>query len=167
VHSRGVRGFFAPDLQWCTLHSTRRPTKYQARQPCGQNLNLLLSLTHTCCSASVFPPSHNHLIADPLHTRTHARTGLPLPRQWFLSAMPSPSIPLDQRPWRLQHQLDEEDFKVRCTAGGLWLCACTHVRTRVMGGWPLSLSQRVIECGCLVSARQGTVGHLPRTQVQQ
>ena len=38
--------------------------------------------------------------------------GLPMPKQVFLSAMASPDIPVRERPWRVNANLDEEDFKV-------------------------------------------------------
>ncbi len=40
------------------------------------------------------------------------QAGLPLPMAAFLSAMPSPDTPLDQRPWRQQRTLDEQQFEV-------------------------------------------------------
>ncbi|KAF5835551.1 Alpha/Beta hydrolase protein [Dunaliella salina] len=40
--------------------------------------------------------------------------GLPLPLSWFLGAMPCPSIPFEARPWRLQHLLNDEQFKIEC-----------------------------------------------------
>eukprot|EP00983_Pelagomonas_calceolata_P032672 1024348-Pelagomonas_calceolata.AAC.2 len=43
---------------------------------------------------------------------------LPLPLSWFLGAMPCPSIPFEARPWRLQHLLNDEQFKVQL---GLWV----------------------------------------------
>ncbi len=38
---------------------------------------------------------------------------LPMPRKAFLSAMASPDIAIDARPWRQQRTLAGEDFKVR------------------------------------------------------
>jgi len=38
--------------------------------------------------------------------------GLRMPSRVFLSAMANPTIPLDSRPWRQQHLLSEEQFKV-------------------------------------------------------
>jgi len=38
-----------------------------------------------------------------------------MPRVAFLSGMPSPDIEFKRRPWRQQHLLDEENFKVRIT----------------------------------------------------
>lgn len=40
--------------------------------------------------------------------------GLPLPLKIFISAMPSPDIPSDQRPWRQQRTLDEKEFIEEC-----------------------------------------------------
>jgi medium-chain acyl-[acyl-carrier-protein] hydrolase len=40
------------------------------------------------------------------------QAGLPLPSAAWLSAMPSPDIPLGQRPWRQQRSLGEQQFKV-------------------------------------------------------
>jgi medium-chain acyl-[acyl-carrier-protein] hydrolase len=40
--------------------------------------------------------------------------GVPLPILAFLSAMPSPDIPFEQRPWRQQRLLNEEEFKEEC-----------------------------------------------------
>ena len=38
--------------------------------------------------------------------------GLPMPAAAFLSAFPAPDIPMEQRPWRQQRSLSEEQFKV-------------------------------------------------------
>jgi hypothetical protein len=38
--------------------------------------------------------------------------GLPAPTHAFFSAMPGPLTPQQQRPWRQQRHLDEEQFKV-------------------------------------------------------
>ena len=38
--------------------------------------------------------------------------GLPMPKHLFLSAMASPDIPEEMRPWRRNSSLDEEAFKV-------------------------------------------------------
>lgn len=44
----------------------------------------------------------------------HARAnGLPMPVKAFLSAMPHPDIPFEQRPWKQQASLDEAQFQVR------------------------------------------------------
>jgi hypothetical protein len=43
--------------------------------------------------------------------RLCAERGLPPPRRAFLSAMASPDIPVDRRPWRQQRTLDEPEFK--------------------------------------------------------
>ena len=40
--------------------------------------------------------------------------GVPLPTRAFISAMPSPDIPMKERPWRQQRGLDEEAFKEEC-----------------------------------------------------
>ena len=40
--------------------------------------------------------------------------GLPAPRHASLSALCAPDLPFDQRPWRQQRLLDEEDFKEEC-----------------------------------------------------
>ncbi len=40
--------------------------------------------------------------------------GVPLPELAFLSAMPSPDIAMDARPWRQQRGLDEAQFKEEC-----------------------------------------------------
>ncbi len=40
--------------------------------------------------------------------------GVPLPERAFLSAMPSPDIAMDARPWRQQKGLDEAEFKEEC-----------------------------------------------------
>ena len=40
--------------------------------------------------------------------------GVPLPQRAFLSAMPSPDIAMDARPWRQQKGLDEAQFKEEC-----------------------------------------------------
>ena len=39
--------------------------------------------------------------------------GLPMPRKAFLSAMASPDIAVEARPWRQQRTLTEENFIVR------------------------------------------------------
>lgn len=66
--------------------------------------------------------THNHLqvIAHSMGAwaayefLTHARAnGMPLPVKAFLSAMPQPDIPLEQRPWKQQASLDEAQFQVR------------------------------------------------------
>lgn len=47
----------------------------------------------------------------------HARAnGLAMPVKAFLSAMPHPDIPVEQRPWRQQARLDEAQFQVRTAA---------------------------------------------------
>lgn len=44
----------------------------------------------------------------------HARaSGLPMPLKVFLSAMPHPALPLNQRPWKQQSSLDEAEFQVK------------------------------------------------------
>ena len=44
----------------------------------------------------------------------HARaSGVSMPSKAFLSAMPQPDIPLEQRPWKPQASLDEAQFQVR------------------------------------------------------
>lgn len=48
------------------------------------------------------PPTHDY------------PAGLPPPARWFLSAMPPPDIPHEQRPWRVSAHLDEEAFKDEC-----------------------------------------------------
>lgn len=40
--------------------------------------------------------------------------GVPLPERAFVSAMPSPDIPMGSRPWRQQKGLNEEEFKDEC-----------------------------------------------------
>ena len=40
--------------------------------------------------------------------------GIPPPRAVFLSAMPAPTIPFPDRPWRQQRTLNEDDFKEEC-----------------------------------------------------
>lgn len=40
--------------------------------------------------------------------------GVPMPKKAFISAMPSPDIPFEERPWRQQKNLNEEDFKDEC-----------------------------------------------------
>lgn len=42
--------------------------------------------------------------------------GLPMPAAWFISAMPAPDIPEEERPWNQQCHLDEESFMVSCGA---------------------------------------------------
>ncbi|KAL3140709.1 hypothetical protein ABBQ32_005265 [Trebouxia sp. C0010 RCD-2024] len=45
----------------------------------------------------------------------HARAnGLAMPVKAFLSAMPHPDIPVEQRPWRQQARLDEAQFQAEC-----------------------------------------------------
>ena len=39
--------------------------------------------------------------------------GLPMPVHVFLSAMASPDIPVEKRPWRQQKTLAEDEFKAR------------------------------------------------------
>jgi hypothetical protein len=41
-----------------------------------------------------------------------ASAGVSMPSAWFLSAMPSPDIPDNKRPWRRQALLNESEFKV-------------------------------------------------------
>lgn len=75
-----------------------------------------------CCKGSV----HLQVIAHSMGTWAayefllHARAnGLPMPVKAFLSAMPAPDIPLEQRPWRQQAGLDAAQFQVTtlpCTA---------------------------------------------------
>lgn len=43
--------------------------------------------------------------------------GLPMPAAWFISAMPAPDIPEEERPWNQQCHLDEESFMVSGGAG--------------------------------------------------
>ena len=45
-----------------------------------------------------------------IHVRAN---GLPMPVKAFLSAMPHPDIPFEQRPWKQQASLDEAQFQVR------------------------------------------------------
>lgn len=40
--------------------------------------------------------------------------GVPLPKLAFLSGMASPDIPFEERPWRQQKNLNEEEFKDEC-----------------------------------------------------
>jgi surfactin synthase thioesterase subunit len=40
--------------------------------------------------------------------------GIPPPLRVFISAMPSPNIPFNQRPWRQQRTLEEADFIEEC-----------------------------------------------------
>lgn len=40
--------------------------------------------------------------------------GIPAPRAIFLSAMPAPTIPFPDRPWRQQRTLNDEQFKDEC-----------------------------------------------------
>ncbi|KAL3147970.1 hypothetical protein ABBQ38_014265 [Trebouxia sp. C0009 RCD-2024] len=45
----------------------------------------------------------------------HARAnGLPMPVKAFLSAMPHPDMPFEQRPWRQQARLDQAQFQEEC-----------------------------------------------------
>ncbi len=44
--------------------------------------------------------------------RLAQQRGLPMPLKAFLSAMASPDIPWEKRPWRQQRGLSEADFKV-------------------------------------------------------
>ena len=54
--------------------------------------------------------------------------GLPMPAAAFLSAFPAPDIPMEQRPWRQQSSLSEEEFKVTPSASVTIHQAllCTH-----------------------------------------
>ena len=38
--------------------------------------------------------------------------GVPMPQKAYLSAMAAPNIPFEDRPWRQQRHLSEEEFKV-------------------------------------------------------
>lgn len=40
-----------------------------------------------------------------------------MPAAWFVSAMPAPDIPEEERPWSQQRHLDEERFKVGAGGG--------------------------------------------------
>ena len=42
--------------------------------------------------------------------------GLPMPKQLFLSAMASPDLPVEKRPWRQNSSLDEKQFKVHLSS---------------------------------------------------
>jgi len=46
--------------------------------------------------------------------RACTAAGVPPPRAVFLSAMPAPSLPPSDRPWRQQRTLNEDDFKDEC-----------------------------------------------------
>jgi surfactin synthase thioesterase subunit len=63
--------------------------------------------------------------------RLAKQQGLPLPVAAWLSAMPSPDIPLEQRPWRQQRGLEELQFVVRGAPAGCGgyrvCCACTRM----------------------------------------
>jgi hypothetical protein len=48
--------------------------------------------------------------------------GLSAPAHAFFSAMPGPLTPLQQRPWRQQRHLDEEQFKVTHPSHLLVMC---------------------------------------------
>lgn len=48
-------------------------------------------------------------------------SGLPMPKQAFLSAMAAPDIPLAQRPWRQQYALSEAEFKVPLKVHSGWM----------------------------------------------
>lgn len=50
---------------------------------------------------------------------------LPEPRAAFLSAMPAPDLPPEQRPWRAQRGLSEAQFMVSRQSG---LHACAPLR---------------------------------------
>lgn len=40
--------------------------------------------------------------------------GVPMPKIAFISAMPPPDIPVEERPWRQQRNLNEADFIEEC-----------------------------------------------------
>ncbi len=63
--------------------------------------------------------------------RLAKRQGLPMPAAAWLSAMPSPDTPLEQRPWRQQRALDEQQFVVGgCMGCVSWLSSAGMATAR-------------------------------------
>lgn len=67
------------------------------------------------------------------------KTGLPMPRKAWLSALASPDLPEPQRPWRQQRTLGEQDFKASDEMVWRW---CVRVGER-WGG---------VRVGCVAAA---------------
>ena len=58
--------------------------------------------------------------------------GVPMPVNAFLSAMPQPDIPFEQRPWKQQASLDEVQFQVGSIALSLYaLCQQSGLRDSI------------------------------------
>ena len=56
--------------------------------------------------------------------------GLSMPVKAFLSAMPHPDLPVNERPWKQQANLDEREFQVKPLwleqAANVGLCSWTY-----------------------------------------
>ncbi|KAL4451499.1 hypothetical protein ABPG75_007161 [Micractinium tetrahymenae] len=122
----GVRRAPSPLLEWCRANGA----ECLAVQPPGRNMRGKEPPLTTCASlaAALLPVVASRLLDVPYVVVAHSvgtwnayeflrlaqRQGLPMPRQAFLSAMASPDIPWEQRPWRQQRGLNEAQFMEEC-----------------------------------------------------
>lgn len=124
----GVRKVSSPLLDWCREHKV----ECLAPQYPGRAMRLKEAKITTAkdMAAALFPvlsPSLSDptipwiLVAHSVGTWIAyeflilcREKEVQMPQKIFLSAMPSPDIPFDQRPWRQQKNLNEEDFKDEC-----------------------------------------------------
>ncbi|KAK9813306.1 hypothetical protein WJX72_012248 [[Myrmecia] bisecta] len=137
----GTRRAPSPLLEWCRASAA----ECLAVQPPGRNMRS----KEPCITSpqqmahALLPIVASRLEAVPYVVVAHSvgtwnafellcllrQHGLPMPVKVFLSAMASPNIPEDQRPWRQQRTLNEEEFKEECRgwdvnevvfSAGLW-----------------------------------------------
>ncbi|PRW20885.1 Monothiol glutaredoxin- chloroplastic [Chlorella sorokiniana] len=122
----GVRRAPSPLLDWCRANVA----ECLAVQPPGRNTRSREPPFTACrdLAAALLPVVASRLLDAPYVVVAHSvgtwvayellravqAAGLPMPTKVFLSAMASPDIPWDQRPWRQQRGLDEEQFKEEC-----------------------------------------------------
>lgn len=122
----GVRRAPSPLLEWCRANHA----ECLAVQPPGRAMRLHEPCAASCqdLAAALLPVVASKLYDTPYVIVAHsvgtwvayefmrlcAVRGLPQPRRAFLSAMASPDIPVDRRPWRQQRTLDEPQFKEEC-----------------------------------------------------
>uniref|UniRef100_A0A1D2ACU8 Thioesterase domain-containing protein n=1 Tax=Auxenochlorella protothecoides TaxID=3075 RepID=A0A1D2ACU8_AUXPR len=122
----GVRRAPSPLLDWCRANNA----ECLAVQPPGRNLRSKHAFADSAASLAkeLLPVVASRLASTPYVIVGHSLgtwlafellsaardAGLPLPLHASLSALCAPDIPFDQRPWRQQRTLGEEDFKEEC-----------------------------------------------------
>lgn len=128
-YSSSLNQQLTPVQDWCRANNA----ECLAVQPPGRNLRSKHTFADSAASLAkeLLPVVASRLASTPYVIVGHSLgtwlafellsaardAGLPLPLHASLSALCAPDIPFDQRPWRQQRTLGEEDFKAR--GGGL------------------------------------------------